>query len=123
METPYPVMSLTKQYAINNVVPILYGPLQMISVLAGSKLSDRYRKFQGEQYMFWTPLEQHWNNDNTMTTLEPDVIVAGTGFHTGIRELCSDTWNCWREGGSKISGDQEFKKRLAFIFIRSNQPS
>ena len=119
---PYPVMSLTKQYAINNVVPILYGPFADDIRAGRIKIVGSIQKISGRTVHVLNTVRAARNNDNTMTTLEPDVIVAGTGFHTGIRELVQIHGIVDERGRSKISGDQEFKEAPRLYFIGQINP-
>ncbi|WP_258039244.1 hypothetical protein [Nitrosomonas ureae] len=62
------------------------------------------------------------NNDNATITLQPDVIVAGTGFRTGIPELVQIPGIADEKGRPKISGDQEFEKAPRLYFIGQINP-
>ena len=119
---PYPTMALTRQYAINNVVPILYGPFAD-DVRAGRiKIVGPIQKISGRTVHVLDTVGTAGNSDNAVTTLEPDVIVAGTGFYTGIPELVQIPSIADERGRPKISGDQEFEEAPRLYFIGQINP-
>ncbi len=119
---PYPTMALTRQYAINNVVPILYGPFAD-DVRAGRiKIVGPIQKISGRTVHVLDTVGTARNSDNAVTTLEPDVIVAGTGFYTGIPELVQIPSIADERGRPKISGDQEFEEAPRLYFIGQINP-
>jgi putative flavoprotein involved in K+ transport len=119
---PYPAMTLTGQYAINNVVPILYGPFAS-DVRAGRiKIVGPIQKFSGRMVQVLDTTGAAQSIDNAEITLEPDVIVAGTGFYTGIPELVQVPGIADAKGRPKISGDQEFKEAPRLYFIGQINP-
>lgn len=119
---PYPTMALTRQYAINNVVPILYGPF-VDDVRAGRiKIVGPIQKISGRTVHVLDTVGTARNSDNAVTTLKPDVIVAGTGFYTGIPELVQIPSIADERGRPKISGDQEFEEAPRLYFIGQINP-
>ena len=119
---PYPTMALTRQYAINNVVPILYGPFAD-DVRAGRiKIVGPIQKISGRMVHVLDTVGTARNSDNAVTTLKPDVIVAGTGFYTGIPELVQIPSIADERGRPKISGDQEFEEAPRLYFIGQINP-
>lgn len=120
---PFPAVPLTRQYALSNVVPILYGPFAD-DVRAGRiKIVGPIQKISGRtvhvQSTVGTAQEKH---DAAVTTLEPDVIIAGTGFRTGIPELVQIPGIADEKGRSKVSGDQEFEGAPRLYFIGQINP-
>jgi putative flavoprotein involved in K+ transport len=59
---------------------------------------------------------------HSLTTLEPDVIIAGTGFRTGISKLVQVPGITDENDRSVISGDQEFKDAPRLYFIGQVNP-
>ncbi|MBX3628825.1 MAG: NAD(P)/FAD-dependent oxidoreductase [Nitrosomonas sp.] len=120
---PFPTIPLTKQYAINNVVPILYGPFAD-DVRAGRiRIVGPIQKISGPTvHVQSTAGATVQNNDNATITLRPDVIVAGTGFHTGIPDLVQIPGIADEKGRPKISGDQECEKAPRLYFIGQVNP-
>ncbi len=119
---PFPTMPLTRQYAINNVVPILYGPFAN-DVRAGRiKIVGPIQKISGRMAHVLNTVGTAQDSDNTVTTLEPDVIVAGTGFRTGVPELVQIPGIADEKGRPKISGDQEFEGAPRLYFIGQVNP-
>lgn len=120
---PFPVMPLTRQYAISNVVPILYGPFAD-DVRAGRiKIVGPIQKISGRTVHVLSTVGTAPEEGNApVTTLEPDVVVAGTGFRTGISELVQIPGIADEKGRSKISGDQEFEGAPRLYFIGQINP-
>ncbi len=119
---PFPPMSLTKQYAINNVVPILYGPF-VDDIRAGRiKIVGSIQKISGPAVHALRAVGITQDDDSTTIALEPDVIVAGTGFRTGISELVQIPNITDEKGRSKISGDQELEEAPRLYFIGQINP-
>lgn len=119
---PLPTMSLTRQYAISNVVPILYGPFAD-DVRAGRiKIVGPIQKISGRAVHILNTVGVAQDSNNTVTTLEPDIIVAGTGFRTGIPELVQIPGIADEKGRPKISGDQEFEEAPRLYFIGQVNP-
>lgn len=119
---PFPTMPLTRQYAINNVVPILYGPFAN-DVRAGRiKIVGPIQKISGRMAHVLNTVGTAQDSNNTVTTLEPDVIVAGTGFRTGVPELVQIPGIADEKGRPKISGDQEFEGAPRLYFIGQVNP-
>lgn len=119
---PLPKMSLTKQYAINNVVPILYGPFAD-NVRAGRiKIVGSIQKISDRKVHVLNTVGTAQDSDNTITVLEPDVIVAGTGFRSGISKLVQISGITDEKDRTKISGDQEFEKAPRLYFIGQVNP-
>lgn len=119
---PSPTISMSKQYAINNVVPILYGPF-IDDVRSGRiKIVGPVQKISGGTVEVLSTVESALNGDQTTTTLQPDIIVAGTGFRTGFPELIQVSGITDEKGRSKISGDQEFKGAPRLYFIGQINP-
>jgi putative flavoprotein involved in K+ transport len=119
---PCPIMPLTRQYAINNVVPILYGPFTDDIRAGRIKIVGPIQKISGRTVHVLSTVGTTRNSDNTVTTLEPDVIIAGTGFRTGIPELVQIPGIADEKGRSKISGDQEFEEAPRLYFIGQINP-
>ena len=119
---PFPPMSLTKQYAINNVVPILYGPF-VDDIRAGRiKIVGSIQKISGPTVHALRAVGITQDDHSTTIALEPDVIVAGTGFRTGISELVQIPNITDEKGRSKISGDQELEEAPRLYFIGQINP-
>lgn len=119
---PYPTMPLSKQYAINNVVPILYRPF-VDDVRSGRiKIVGPVQKITRRTVHALRAIETAQNSDNALVTLEPDVIIAGTGFRTGISELVQIPGIADKDDRSAISGDQEFKEAPRLYFIGQVNP-
>ncbi len=119
---PFPTMSLTRQYAINNVVPILYGPFVDDVRARRIRIVGPIQKISGRTVHVLHTVGTAQNSDNTVTTLESDVIVAGTGFRTGIPELVQIPGIADEKGRPKVSGDQEFEKAPRLYFIGQINP-
>ncbi len=120
---PFPTMPLTRQYAINNVVPILYGPF-VDDVRAGRiRIVGPIQKISGPAIHVQSTIGAAvQNNENTTIPLQPDVIVAGTGFRTGIPELVQIPGIADEKGRPKVSGDQEFEGAPRLYFIGQINP-
>lgn len=117
---PAPTMPMSKQYAINNVVPILYGPF-VDDVRAGRiKIVGTIQKFsEGNVEVFSSVgAEQH----EQKITLQPDVIVAGTGFRTGFTELIQVPGITDTKGRPQVVADQEFESAPRLYFIGQVNP-
>jgi len=120
---PVPMMPLTRQYAINNVVPILYGPFADDVRTGRIKIVGPIQKISGPTvHVQSTVGATVQNNDNATITLQPDVIVAGTGFYTGIPELVQIPGITDERGRPKISGDQELEEAPRLYFIGQINP-
>jgi len=120
---PFPIMPLTRQYAINNVVPILYGPFTDNVRTGRIRIVGPIQKISGPAVRVQSTVGATvQNNDNATITLQPDVIVAGTGFRTGIPELVQIPGIADEKGRPKISGDQEFEKAPRLYFIGQINP-
>lgn len=119
---PYPTLPLSKQFPINNVVPILYRPF-VDDVRAGRiKIVGPVQKISGKTVHVLQRIETLHTHDNDMVTLEPDVIIAGTGFRTGISKLVQIPGIADKDDRSVISGDQEFKDAPRLYFIGQVNP-
>jgi putative flavoprotein involved in K+ transport len=119
---PYPTLPLSKQYAINNVVPILYRPF-VDDVRAGRiRIVGPIQKITGRTVHVLRTLTTDPGSTHSLTTLEPDVIIAGTGFHTGISKLVQVPGITDENDRSVISGDQEFKDAPRLYFIGQVNP-
>lgn len=119
---PYPTLPLSKQFPINNVVPILYRPF-VDDVRAGRiKIVGPVQKISGKTVHVLQRIETLHTHDNDMVTLEPDVIIAGTGFRTEISKLVQIPGIADKDDRSVISGDQEFKDAPRLYFIGQVNP-
>lgn len=119
---PFPSMPLTRQYATNNVVPILYGPFAGNVRSSRIKIVGPIQKISGRAVHVLRAVGITQNDDNAMITLEPEVIVAGTGFRTGIPELVQIPNITDEKGRPEISGDQEFDGAPRLYFIGQINP-
>lgn len=119
---PSPTMSTLKQYAINNVVPILYGPF-VDDIRAGRiKVVGPIQKISGGNVEVLSTVPTGHNLDPGTTTLQPDVIVAGTGFRTGFSDLIQVPGITDEKDRAKIAGDQEFANAPRLYFIGQVNP-
>lgn len=119
---PYPTLPLSKQYAINNVVPILYRPF-VDDVRAGRiKIVGPIQKISGRTVHVLRSIATSPNSDNTLITLEADAIIAGTGFRTGISKLVPIPGITDENDRSVISGAHEFKDAPRLYFIGQVNP-
>ncbi|MXS79589.1 putative flavoprotein involved in K+ transport [Nitrosomonas eutropha] len=119
---PSPTMSTLKQYAINNVVPILYRPF-VDDIRAGRiKIVGPIQKISGGTVEVLSAIPTAQNTNPGTTTLQPDIIVAGTGFRTGFPELIQISGITDEKGRAKIAGDQEFPDAPRLYFIGQVNP-
>lgn len=119
---PSPTISTLKQYAINNVVPILYGPF-VDDIRAGRiKIVGPIQKISGGTVEVLSVVPTVQNTNPAITALQPDVIVAGTGFRTGFPELIQVPGITNEKGQAKIAGDQEFPDAPRLYFIGQINP-
>ncbi|GKS70261.1 predicted flavoprotein CzcO associated with the cation diffusion facilitator CzcD [Nitrosomonas sp. PY1] len=119
---PYPNMPLSQQFDINNVVPILYRPF-VDDVRAGRiKIVGPIQEITGQAVHVLSTMTASPNGEQTLTTLEPDVIIAGTGFRTGISKLVQIPGIADEKDRSLISGDQEYKDAPRLYFIGQINP-
>ncbi|MCC6916441.1 NAD(P)/FAD-dependent oxidoreductase [Nitrosomonas sp.] len=119
---PSPALSTLKQYAINNVVPILYGPF-VDDVRAGRiRIVGPIQTISGGTVEVLSAVPTTQNSSPGTTSLQPDVIVAGTGFRTGFSELIQVPGITDEKGKSKIVGDQEFEGAPRLYFIGQVNP-
>lgn len=119
---PFPAISLTKQFAESNVVPILYGPFAN-DVRAGRiKIVGPIQKISKETVEVLSTVESALNSDQATTALQPDVIIAGTGFYTGIPELVQVSGIADEKGRPRIWSDQEFEGAPRLYFIGQVNP-
>lgn len=119
---PSPTMPMTEQYAINNVVPILYGPFTDDVRSGRIKIVGPVQKISDGTVEVLSTVGSALNSDQATTPLQPDVIVAGTGFRTGFPELIEIPGITDEKGRSKISGDQEFEGAPRLYFIGQVNP-
>ena len=118
---PSPTMPMSKQYAINNVVPILYRPF-IDDVRAGRiKIVGTIQKISDKAVEIFSTVTTSQNNGTTRT-IHPDVIVAGTGFRTGFPELIQVPGITDEKGKSKVTSDQEFPDAPRLYFIGQVNP-
>ncbi len=119
---PYPPLPLSKQYAINNVVPILYRPF-VDDIKAGRiKIVGPVQKITGQAVQVIHKLTNDPSSTNSLTTLEPDVIIAGTGFRTGLSQLIQVPGITDEFDRAVISGDREFKSAPRLYLIGQVNP-
>lgn len=119
---PYPSMPLSKQFDINNVVPILYHPF-VDDVRAGRiKIVGPIQKINGRTVHTLRTMVTSSNSEQALIKLEPDVIIAGTGFRTGISKLVSVPGIADKKDRSLISGDQEYQDAPRLYFIGQINP-
>lgn len=119
---PSPTMPMSKQYAINNVVPILYRPF-VDDIRAGRiKIVGTIQKIAGKNITVLSTVSATDHNGDTTTTLQPDIIVAGTGFRTGFSELIQVPGIIDEKGKPKVISDQEFPEAPRLYFIGQVNP-
>lgn len=119
---PSPTMPMSKQYAINNVVPILYRPF-VEDVRAGRiKIVGTIQKISGKEVEVLSTVSAIRQHDDATTILQPDVIVAGTGFRTGFPELIQVPGITDEKGKPKVASDQEFPGAPRLYFIGQVNP-
>jgi len=119
---PSPTMPMSKQYAINNVVPILYRPF-VDDVRAGRiKIVGTIQKISGKEVEVLSTVSAIRQHDDATTILQPDVIVAGTGFRTGFPELIQVPGITDEKGRPKVASDQEFPGAPRLYFIGQVNP-
>ncbi|SEF75320.1 flavin-containing monooxygenase [Nitrosomonas ureae] len=119
---PYPSRPLSKQFDINNVVPILYRPF-VDDVRAGRiKIVGPIQKITGRTVHVLHAMATSPDSSHALITLEPDVIIAGTGFRTGISKLVQAPGITDEKDRPLISGDQEYKDAPRLYFIGQINP-
>ncbi len=119
---PYPSLPLSKQYAINNVVPILYRPF-IDDVRAGRiHIVGPIQKITGKTVEVFQRIQTAQHNDTDVVTLEPDVIIVGTGFRTGISKLVKIPGITDKDDRVVFSGDQEHPNAPRLYFIGQINP-
>ena len=119
---PYPELPLSKQYAINNVVPILYRPF-VDDVRAGRiTIVGPVQKISGKTVHMLQRIQTTHNHETDMVTAEPDVIIAGTGFRTGISKLVQIPGITDKDDRAVVSGDQEYHEAPRLYFIGQVNP-
>lgn len=119
---PSPAMPMSEQYAINNVVPILYYPF-VEDVRAGRiKVAGTIQRIAGKDVEVFSTVSATPDNGGSTTTLQPDVIVAGTGFRTGFSELIQIPDITDDKGRPKVTSDQEFPDAPRMYFIGHVNP-
>ncbi len=119
---PSPTMPMSKQYAINNVVPILYRPF-VDDVRAGRiKIVGTIQKISGKEVEVLSTVSAIRQHDDTTTILQPDVIVAGTGFRTGFSKLIQVPGITDEKDRPKVASDQEFSGAPRLYFIGQVNP-
>lgn len=119
---PYPSLPLSKQFNINNVVPILYRPFVDDVRTGRIKIVGPIQKITGQTVHVQRTMATSSNGDHTLTTLKPDVIIAGTGFQTGISKLIQIPGIADEKDRSLISGDQEYKDAHRLYIIGQINP-
>lgn len=119
---PYPTMPLSKQYAINNVVPILYRPF-VDDVRAGRiRIVGPVQKITGRTVHVLRTLTTSLNSVDSLAMLEPDAIIAGTGFRTGFSKLIQVPGIADENDRPVIVGDQELKSAPRLYLIGQVNP-
>lgn len=119
---PSPTLPMSKQYAINNVVPILYYPF-VEDVRAGRiKIIGTIQKIANQDVEVLSTVSAIQNTGGTTTILQPDVIVAGTGFRTGFSELIQVPGIINERGKPVVTSDQEFPQAPRMYFIGQVNP-
>lgn len=119
---PSPTMPMSKQYAINNVVPILYRPF-VGDVRAGRiKIVGTIQKISGKDVEVLSTVSTTQQQNETTITLQPDVIVAGTGFRTGFSKLIQVPGITDEKDRPKVASDQEFSGAPRLYFIGQVNP-
>lgn len=119
---PSPTMPMSKQYAINNVVPILYRPF-VDDVRAGRiKIVGTIQKISGKDVEVLSTVSTTQQQNETTITLQPDVIVAGTGFRTGFSKLIQVPGITDEKDRPKVASDQEFSGAPRLYFIGQVNP-
>ncbi|PXW86900.1 putative flavoprotein involved in K+ transport [Nitrosomonas sp. Nm84] len=119
---PYPSLPLSKQFDINNVVPILYRPFVDDVRTGRIKIVGPIQEITGRTVQAQYAMRASPNNEHTLIALEPDVIIAGTGFRTGISKLVQVPGIADEKDRSLISGDQEHKDAPRLYFIGQINP-
>lgn len=120
---PFPPLRLSRQFARTQVVPILYRPF-VEDVRAGRiRVVGPIRKIQGRSVRVFVSIDAARDGQSGMEeALETDVIIAGTGFRTGITELVRIPGVATREDRCTISGDQEIRDAPRLYFIGQFNP-
>lgn len=119
---PSPTMPMSKQYAINNVVPILYRPFVEDVRTGRIKIVGTIQKISGKEVEVLSTVSAIRQHDDATTILQPDVIVAGTGFRTGFPELIQVPGITDEKGRPKVASDQEFPGAPRLYFIGQVNP-
>jgi putative flavoprotein involved in K+ transport len=119
---PFPASRLSEQFARTQVVPILYYPF-VEDVRAGRiRVVGPVRKISGNTVHVFESIEASRVKQGREVTLEADVIVAGTGFRTGLSELVQVPGITTQDDRPVVLGDQEFPAAPRLYLIGQLNP-
>ena len=86
------------------------------------KIVGPIQKISGGTVEVLSTVEAGQHSNQATTTLQPDVIVSGTGFRTGFSELVQIPGITDEKDRSRISGDEEFEGAPRLYFIGQINP-
>lgn len=119
---PFPVSRVSQQFARTSVVPILYYPF-VNDVRAGRiRVVGQIRKIDGQTVHVLSSVQTEFHEQLKETTLNADVIVAGTGFRTGLTELIQVSGITTAGDRPVVLADQEFPDAPRLYFIGHVNP-
>lgn len=105
---PSPVSRVSQQFARTQVVPILYYPF-VEDIRAGRiRVAGPIRKISGQTVYASGSIEAESREQAKEAVLNIDVIVAGTGFRTGLSDLVKVPGITTPDDRPVVFGDQEF---------------
>jgi putative flavoprotein involved in K+ transport len=114
---PRPRASVSEKFRRTHVTPTLFAGFAS-DVRAGKiRVVGPIREIDGRDVRVWKTLDDAHASDGATVVLAPDVIVAGTGFRTGIADLVKVPAITDRDDIPTVTGayDSEHAPRLYFI--------
>lgn len=119
---PFPVTRVSQQFARTQVVPILYYPF-VDDIRAGRiRVIGPIRKIEGQTVHALNSVEAKPSDQQNEIALNVDVIVAGTGFRTGLTKLIQIPGITSPDDRPVVLGEQEFSDAPRLYFIGHVNP-
>ncbi len=119
---PFPTSRVSQQFTRTQVVPILYHPFVDDIRARRIRVVGQIRKIEGQIVHTLNSVETEPREQLNEIALNVDVIVAGTGFRTGLTELIQIPGITNSEDRPVALGDQEFAGAPRLYFIGHVNP-
>jgi putative flavoprotein involved in K+ transport len=118
---PLPKTRLSVKFGETNVVPTLYEGFARDVKAGRIRIVGELRRFEGDEVVVDASVAAR-DGTSTTTRLRPDVVVAGTGYRSGLRELIDVPGLIDEHDRPRVTGAAQHPSAPGLFFIGQSNP-